>query len=251
MKKILIIDDNERFVNKIFYYLKENLDNCQIKKTYSGYEALNIIKDFKPNIVLLDLKIPDLDGINILENLSKEKEQNINFIIISSYSDYINKLTIEKNSLIRKIYIKPFKYENILSDIKYLLKEELEIKIRNLINKIIIRYKFYQDSIYYKMLIDAIFYCVLDAKLLYNLEKDLYIKISQNYEKYYTPTRIKWGIDKLIKSMVKYTDKNILKDDFMYDYPPTTKIFISKISRTLKKLLQNNINLEKEESIKI
>ncbi|MBH0157194.1 MAG: response regulator transcription factor [Bacillota bacterium] len=60
MKKILIVDDEQRMVDLISLYLKPY--NFEIVKSYSGNQAIEIIKKEKIHLVLLDVMMPDIDG---------------------------------------------------------------------------------------------------------------------------------------------------------------------------------------------
>jgi DNA-binding response OmpR family regulator len=60
MKKILIVDDEERMVDLISLYLKPY--DYEVIKAYSGNEAVEIIRKENIHLVLLDVMMPDLDG---------------------------------------------------------------------------------------------------------------------------------------------------------------------------------------------
>jgi len=63
--KILIIDDNY----SILEYLKTILSryNFEIKTSFNGYEGLHDVAEFKPDIIFLDLMMPNIDGIQMLQ----------------------------------------------------------------------------------------------------------------------------------------------------------------------------------------
>lgn len=82
MKKILIIDDDEIF-SKI---LSDSLPKEKYSTIYTddGEKGLKLIKDEKPDLVLLDLLMPKMGGLVFLENLKKETNLNSIPILISS-----------------------------------------------------------------------------------------------------------------------------------------------------------------------
>ncbi|MCM8780445.1 MAG: response regulator [Candidatus Omnitrophica bacterium] len=83
-KKILVVDDDPKIC--------ELLERFLIKKDFqptiatSGKEALEKVKAENPAIVLLDIKMPDMDGINILKKI-KETNERTAVIMITGLKD--------------------------------------------------------------------------------------------------------------------------------------------------------------------
>ncbi len=68
--KILVIDDEEDVLNFITYNLKK--DGYRIETAENGREGLEKAKDFKPDLILLDVMMPDLDGIEVCRQLRED-----------------------------------------------------------------------------------------------------------------------------------------------------------------------------------
>ena len=66
---VAIVDDNVRMQNLIEEILKEDPEIEVIGKAENGLEALTIITDKKPDVVLLDLIMPKLDGVGVMERI--------------------------------------------------------------------------------------------------------------------------------------------------------------------------------------
>ncbi len=68
--KVLLVDDEKEFIDT----LAERLDTRGIrsKVVYSGEEALPVIKEDPPEVVLLDLKMPGIDGMDVLRKIKRE-----------------------------------------------------------------------------------------------------------------------------------------------------------------------------------
>lgn len=84
MKAIIIDDDN--FIRKVY---KEALAHSNIQATAFGKatEGLEKIKSTKPDVVLLDMMLPDMSGFDILQELQKDEElKKIPVVVISSLS---------------------------------------------------------------------------------------------------------------------------------------------------------------------
>ena len=71
--QILIIDDDKFLLN--MYSIKFSKNNFEVNSATSGEEALNKIKDgYQPNIILLDIVMPGMDGFDVLQKI---KEGNL------------------------------------------------------------------------------------------------------------------------------------------------------------------------------
>ena len=84
MEKILIIDDDESFGETLRICLSEFYSNISI--TTNGIEGLNILKKERPDLVITDLKMPELDGLEVLKQI-KEFDSNIEVILITAFDD--------------------------------------------------------------------------------------------------------------------------------------------------------------------
>lgn len=90
-KTILVVDDEENILELLTYNL-ENADyTVIIAKT--GEEALELIEKSKINLILLDIMLPGIDGIEVLRNIRRhEKYQKLPVVIFTSISDEISKV---------------------------------------------------------------------------------------------------------------------------------------------------------------
>ncbi|HAE36379.1 MAG: Sigma-54 dependent transcriptional regulator [Candidatus Nomurabacteria bacterium GW2011_GWF2_35_66] len=82
MKKILIIDDDEVFVKTLQDFLpKEKYETVHAK---DGVEGLGIIDKDRPNLIILDLLMPRMGGMEFLDDLREKKLEKEIPILISS-----------------------------------------------------------------------------------------------------------------------------------------------------------------------
>jgi len=82
-KKILLIEDEEILIN----LLQKKLANegYDISVARNGQEGLELIKEIRPDLILLDIIMPKMGGFEVLEEMQKDQElQNIPVIIISN-----------------------------------------------------------------------------------------------------------------------------------------------------------------------
>lgn len=95
MKKILIIDDHAFVRDGIKFYLKDNTEFQVTDEASNGLEALNLLKKNSYDIVLTDVRMPDMDGIELLKIIkSNYKDQIVIMLSMHNEASYIKK-TIE------------------------------------------------------------------------------------------------------------------------------------------------------------
>ena len=84
----LIVDDDDAYTMLMKEALCLEFPNADIMTTDDGYEALLLIGERKPRVVLLDLKMPKVDGFQVLELLKTRKKDNpMKIVVLSSYVD--------------------------------------------------------------------------------------------------------------------------------------------------------------------
>ncbi|MDD2807335.1 MAG: response regulator [Patescibacteria group bacterium] len=86
MAKILIIDDDQAVVSNLVQALK---DKHEVLTVASGQEGLAQASSQQPDLIILDVMLPDLNGIEVLKALSRDiKTNNINVLILTNLSDH-------------------------------------------------------------------------------------------------------------------------------------------------------------------
>lgn len=88
MYNILAVDDDKEIVKAIEIYLGK--ENYKVYKAYDGEEALKQIKNNQIHLVILDIMMPNKDGLETLEEIRKDK--NIPVIMLSAKSEDIDKI---------------------------------------------------------------------------------------------------------------------------------------------------------------
>ena len=84
--KVLIVDDEKTLVNVMKDYLSK--EGYETDVAYDGKQALDKISIYHPDIILLDILMPVLNGIETLKILKKQSEtKNIPVIMLSNYDD--------------------------------------------------------------------------------------------------------------------------------------------------------------------
>ncbi len=84
----LIVDDDIAYTMLLKEIICTEFPNANIITTDNGYEALILIGEKKPNVVLLDLRMPKIDGFQVLELLKKRnKDRSTKIVVLSGYID--------------------------------------------------------------------------------------------------------------------------------------------------------------------
>ena len=82
--KILVVDDEVEVVDFLCNFLRRM--GLEVEKAISGTQAIETFTRFRPDWVFLDVKMPDLDGIEVLKRM-KEADAGIKSIMITGRSD--------------------------------------------------------------------------------------------------------------------------------------------------------------------
>ena len=122
-KKILIVDDEEDILNLLSRKLAHA--GYQVVKASTGKEAVQKTKQYAPNLILLDIVLPDIDGADVVKLLEEEpalRKIPVIFMsgIISKEDDTKPFITI--GGVKYTAIPKPFNYEDMLAEIQKVLK---------------------------------------------------------------------------------------------------------------------------------
>ncbi|MGB9638066.1 MAG: response regulator transcription factor [bacterium] len=115
--KILIVDDEKNIVELIKFHLKK--ENYKVIEAYKGKDALDLFRKEKPDLIILDVMLPDMGGFEICKNIRKESKVPI--IMLTAKGEEIDKIL--GFELGADDYItKPFSPRELLARIKAVLK---------------------------------------------------------------------------------------------------------------------------------
>lgn len=115
-KKILIVDDEQDIVETLKFVLETNGYN--ILTAYDGEDGLNKAKELNPDLILLDVMMPKINGYKISRLLKYDnKYKNIPIIMLTARSQEQDKL-IGKETGVNEYIAKPFEIDEILTLVK-------------------------------------------------------------------------------------------------------------------------------------
>ena len=116
-QKILIVDDDSNIAELISLYLTKECFSCKI--VYDGEEALAAVPVFQPNLILLDLMLPGMDGYEVCREV--RHKSNVPIIILSAKGEVFDKvLGLEMGA--DDYIIKPFDSKELVARVKAVLR---------------------------------------------------------------------------------------------------------------------------------
>lgn len=123
-KKLLIIDDEKNMRSAIKRILRQDLPSIEFIEAENGVQALKIANNNKPDLILLDVLMPQINGLMVLKNLKENKNIEIRKIPVIILTAIGNR---EINSKARELgavdYLtKPYNEKLLLKKIKEYLK---------------------------------------------------------------------------------------------------------------------------------
>ncbi|MDX1923675.1 MAG: response regulator [Rickettsiaceae bacterium] len=122
MAKILVVEDNDLNM-KLFQDLL-CLIECEIIGTKTGSNALELCKSSMPDLVLMDIQLDGISGIDLIKEIKSDKDlQDIPVIAISAYAMKNEEAKILQSGC-DKYLSKPVSIEDFFSSVKYFLHKE-------------------------------------------------------------------------------------------------------------------------------
>ncbi len=260
---VLLADDNAEFTSTLTGYLEKQEDMEVIGIARDGKQAYEMITNTKPDVVLLDVIMPHLDGLGVLEKIASAKlEKEPIFIMLSAVGQ--DKITQRAISLGAQYYVvKPFDIELLIKRIRevkhyqptsirnvFINKEakpsyieiepsakkdqsNLEALVTNIIHEVGVpaHIKGYQ------YLREAIIMVVNDIDVINQITKQLYPEIAKKYST--TPSRVERAIRHAIEVAWGRGQSDTVERIFGYTVSaakgkPTNSEFIAMIADKLR-----------------
>jgi two-component system, OmpR family, response regulator VicR len=117
---VLVVDDEKTLVKALSFNLEK--EGFRVEKAYDGEEALQKVFDLKPDIVVLDLMLPEVDGFEVCRRIRKKLEVPI--IMLTARTEDIDKvLGLELGA--DDYLTKPFNSRELVARIKAILRRSV------------------------------------------------------------------------------------------------------------------------------
>ncbi len=244
--KVLLVDDNREFCEILKDYF-EGQDDCAISGiAHNGHEALKMLDQDIPDVMILDLIMPQLDGIGVLEQLNTEYEERPKVIILTAFGQ--EETTRRAVELGANYYIlKPFDLEVLGNRVRQLANgttgaqilnfhprtRNLDVEVTNLIHQMGVP----AHVRGYQYLRDAIIFVIKEMTLLGAVTKELYPMIAEKYNT--TPSRVERAIRHAIELAWDRGNVELMNKVFGYTIDvergkPTNSEFIAMVADRLR-----------------
>ncbi|WP_366922433.1 sporulation transcription factor Spo0A [Metallumcola ferriviriculae] len=245
---VLIADDNKEFCNILQSYFAEQEDLSLVGTAFNGTEAIGLIQENEPDVVVLDIIMPHLDGIGVLEKLSSVDGKKPKVIILTALGQ--ESMTQRSMQLGADYYIlKPFDLDVLGTRIRQLANgmpsnengvRGAFVKTRNLdveVTKIIHQMGVPAHIKGYQYLRDAILFVIDEVNLLGAVTKELYPMIAKKYNT--TPSRVERAIRHAIELAWDRGNVDMMNKFFGYTInvergKPTNSEFIAMVADKLR-----------------
>jgi two-component system response regulator (stage 0 sporulation protein A) len=253
--RILVADDNVEFGEIVCDYLSNCDDIEVIGRAEDGLEAIRLIDELDPDIVILDIIMPHMDGLAVLEHYYKVPvSEKPMFIILSAVGQ--DKITQQAVSLGAEYYIvKPFDLEILVERIRQLKKGDILINrpdsvktapktrgikpssLENRITQIMRDVGVPAHIKGYQYMRDAVMLVIEDIELISSVTKRLYPELARRYKT--TPSRVERAIRHAIEVAWTRGQVDTIHELFGYTIntkkgKPTNSEFIAMIADKLR-----------------
>ncbi|NLM21481.1 MAG: sporulation transcription factor Spo0A [Peptococcaceae bacterium] len=261
--KVILADDNRDFIEILQNYIEKQEDMVLCGVAYNGNDALTMIKEKEPDIVVLDIIMPHLDGLGVLEKINEDPNRP-KVIILTSFGQ--ENMTQRAVQLGADYYIlKPFDLETLgkrirqlagASEITIPMAASSQAVIENRavmadkksglqgirdtdveVTKMIQQMGVPAHVKGYQYLRDAIVSVIKDVSLLGAVTKELYPMIAQKYNT--TPSRVERAIRHAIELAWDRGNIDFMNKFFGYTInvdrgKPTNSEFIAMVADKLR-----------------
>mgnify|MGYP002236260413 CR=1 FL=1 len=252
---VAIADDNERILDLLEEIINMDKELHVVGKAKNGEEMCQIIRNKQPDVVLLDLIMPKMDGLTVMEKINQDKnvQKRPDFIVVTAVGQ--ERITEDAFNRGANYYImKPFNNEMLLNRIKtvrrpvrscekrndelssqvpYIREGDLENRVTNLLHEIGIPAHIKG----YHYLRDSIIMAVQDMDVLNAITKVLYPTVAKRYQT--TSSRVERAIRHAIEVAWNRGKLDTLDELFGYTVStgkgkPTNSEFVALIADTIQ-----------------
>ncbi|MDQ0269383.1 sporulation transcription factor Spo0A [Cytobacillus purgationiresistens] len=252
--KVCVVDDNRELVALLEEYISSQEDMEVVGLAHNGQDCLNIIEDIETDVLVLDIIMPHLDGLAVLEKMREMNKTSVpSVIMLTAFGqEDVTKKAVDLGA--SYFILKPFDMDNLASHIRQVsgksspimrkpnssYRSQMESKPRNLdasITSIIHEIGVPAHIKGYLYLREAISMVYNDIELLGSITKVLYPDIAKKYNT--TASRVERAIRHAIE--VAWSRGNIDSISSLFGYTvsmtkakPTNSEFIAMVADKLR-----------------
>ena len=257
--KVLLADNNRELCSVLAEHIGIQEDMELVAIAYDGLQAVELIKEYQPDVLILDITMPYLDGIGVMERLADNPDAP-KVIVLTAF---------EQESMVQRLIamgavyymVKPFDtlillerirqfghkngnytkeiYSSVLSAARGLSRHQLELEVTKIFHEMGVPAHFRG----YAYLRDAIILAIQEEDILGNITKNLYPRIAEKYNSTSSGVEsairhtieIGWERGNLESFKKMFGTENYQKDRSRF---PTAASFIAKVADRIRLQLQ-------------
>ncbi|MBR6756020.1 MAG: sporulation transcription factor Spo0A [Peptococcaceae bacterium] len=258
MCKVLLVDDNQQFSGILSEFLQKKPEIEIVGTANDGWECLKKIEETTPDVVILDMIMPKLDGLGVLDKIQNFEHRPKVIMLTAFANDSMVQRAMQKG--VEDYLVKPFELEGVYERIKEISGQvqtgvaekpsrysvqalsrnknmsnhaPTEVDVASLLHNMGVpaHVKGYQ------YLRDAIMFIFEDINLLGAITKELYPKIADKYDT--TPSRVERAIRHAIELAWSRGNIDLMTEFFGYTInlqkgKPTNSEFIAMVSDRIR-----------------
>lgn len=249
INKILIADSSEEFALSLKNVMQEVSGWEVVGTVTNGRTAMELLENTQPHVLIVDLLLPEIDGIALLRRAAQLKPAPVCMVVSGFLTDYMTSVASELN--VRYFMAKPCVPDTVAERLGEILKSERESKkagkhepvnLEAMVTSVIHEIGVPAHIKGYQYLREAIKIAVNDMEVINAITKVLYPQVAKTFST--TPSRVERAIRHAIEVAWDRGDLEVLQSFFGYTVSnskgkPTNSEFIALIADRLQLQLRD------------
>ena len=250
-RRVLIADNSEEFCMRLKSSIEKNPEYEVVGTALNGIDAVDLLQKFHPDVLLMDLLLPDLDGISVLRKASELDIEPVCMVMTGFLTEYAAGAAAGLG--VRYFMAKPCRCEAVVERLREILQADeqgkghgvkrAEVNIEAMVTSVIHEIGVPAHIKGYQYLREAIKIAVNDMEVINAITKVLYPQVAKAFST--TPSRVERAIRHAIEVAWDRGDLETLQRFFGYTVnsskgKPTNSEFIALIADKLQLQLKNS-----------
>ena len=239
-RRVILVDANEEFRMLLKQAIEKSGEFDVVGSVGDGAQAWRLIEQERPQIVITDLVLPELDGFGLLERMEKMKEKPRTIVVSALYREELVMQAMEKG--VAFFMAKPCEMESLLERMRQAVRQEgadedRSVALERMVTSIIHEVGVPAHIKGYQYVREAIVIAVQDMEVINAVTKVLYPEVARRYNT--TPSRVERAVRHAIETAWDRGDLETLQRYFGYTVSntkgkPTNSEFIAMIADRIR-----------------
>lgn len=250
--KVLLADSSEEYCRQLSQVIENSEGFKTVGTTDNGQQALDLIKELKPDIVVMDMILPKIDGLGLLRAINEMDYKPVAVIVSNFKNEYVVSQAAELGA--RFYLLKPCSADTVMDKLMTVrnMKNNSraineDVNVETMVTEIIHEIGVPAHIKGYQYLREAIMIAVADREVINAITKILYPQVAKTFST--TPSRVERAIRHAIEVAWDRGDLETLQRFFGYTVSntkgkPTNSEFIALIADKLQLQLKKNGSLQ-------